>query len=552
MKKVLTVSAALLLFTVAKAQNIDEAKKQMYYQRYGSATTTLHNILQKEPSNANAWFLLTDAYAQQDNINKLKDSLALAPAAIADEPYLQVAKGYLLLQQNNKDAAKKLFDAALDKTKEKDAGILSAVAKAHIDAKTGDANYAIELLDKAAKRDKRNQEIYTLKGNAYRKLDNGTEAFKAYQQALEQDKNYTAALHQMGNIFVTQKNPEMYLKYFNDALAADPEFAPAYYSLYVHNYVTDPAKAMDFFNKYVSKSDPSAKNEYLHTDLLYLTKQHDAAIAKAQQLLQKEGAEPRLYKLIAYSKLDQKDTAAAMDFMQRYFHYAPDSNYVVKDFETMGLLYASTPGKMDSAAKFYEKAASMQTDSVALYAYYKRLAGLYEDKKNYAGQAQWLGKFYEGNKDASNIDLFNWGIAHYRAQQWQDADSVFGKYIQKYPEQTFGYYWRARSNAAVDSAIEKGTAIPHYLKLVEVAEKNFEDANNKKWLVEAYGYLAMYKANTEKDYASAIDYFKKLKTVDPNNKDVDKYISILEKSQAAASGTSAKSSASTSTSKNDL
>lgn len=552
MKKVLTISSALLLFAFTEAQNIDEAKKQMYYQRYGTASNTLHNVLQKEPSNANAWYLLTDAYVQQDKINKIKDSLTLAPAEIAEQPYFLVAKGYLLLQQNNKDGAKQLFDAALDKTKEKDAGILSAVAKAHIDAKAGDANYANELLDKAEKRDKRNPEIFYLKGNAYRKLDNGTEAFKAYQQALDKDKNYTAAIHQLGNIFVTQKNPEMYLKYFNDALASDPEYAPAYYSLYVQNYVTDPAKAMDYFNKYVSKSDPSPKNEYLHTDLLYLTKQHDAAITKAQQLLQKENAEPRLYKLIAYSKLDQKDTASAMEYMQRYFTQAPDSSYVVKDFETMGLLYASTTGKMDSAAKYYEKAAALQTDSAALYAYYKRLAGLYEDKKDYAGQALWLGKYFEGNKDASNIDLFNWGIAHYRAQQWQDADSVFGKYIQKYPEQTFGYYWRARSNAAVDSAIEKGTAIPHYLKLVEVAEKNLEDANNKKWLVEAYGYLAMYEANTEKDYAAAIDYFKKLKTVDPENKDADKYISILEKSAGAASGTSAKKETTASTGKNDL
>jgi tetratricopeptide (TPR) repeat protein len=552
MKKVLMISSGLLLFAFTKAQNIDEAQKQMYYQRYGSATNTLHAVLQKEPSNANSWYLLTDAYAQQNKLDKLKDSLALAPAGISEEPYFQVAKGYLLLQQGNKDAAKQLFDAALDKTKEKDAAILSAVAKAHIDTKAGDANYAIELLNKAAKRDKRNPQIYTLIGNAYRKLDNATEAFKAYQKALEQDKNYAAAIHQMGNIFVTQKNPEMYLKYFNDALATDPEYAPAYYSLYIHYYVTDPARAMDNFNKYVVKSDPSAKNEYLHTDLLYLNKQHEAAIAKAEQLLQKANAEPRLYKLIAYSKLDMKDTAAAMEYMQRYFNQSPDSNYVVKDFETMGLLYASTADKMDSAAKYYEKAASMQTDSASLFAYYKRLAGLYEDKKDYAGQALWLGKYYESNKDASNIDLFNWGIAHYRAEQWQDADSVFGKYIQKYPDQTFGYYWRARSNAAVDFAIEKGTAIPHYLKLVEMAEKDLTNANNKKWLVEAYGYLAMYEANTEKNYVAAIDYFKKLKTVDPENKDADKYISKLEKSAAANNGTSAKNATSASSEKNDL
>jgi tetratricopeptide (TPR) repeat protein len=535
MKKVLMVFSGMLFFVLVNAQSIDEAQKQLYYQRYTSATNTIHSLLQKEPSNAHAWYLLTEAYAQHDKLAPLKDTLLSAPSDIAEQPYYQVAKGYLLLEQGDKSGAQQLFDAALKKTKEKDAGILSAVAKAHINTKAGDANYAIELLNKAAKKDKRNPEVYTLIGNAYRKIDNGTKAFKAYQQALAQDKNYTAALYQMGNIFVTQKNKEMYLKYFNDALAADPDYAPAYYSLYIHHYVTDPAKAMENFNKYVAKSDPNPKNEYLYTDLLYLNKQHEQAIAKAEQLLQQPNAEPRLYKLIAYSKLDLKDTATAMNYMQRYFNQAPDSNYVVKDFETMGLLYASTGGNMDSATKYYERAASMQKDSSALYAYYKRLASLYEDKKDYAGQAIWLGKYYEGNKDASNIDLFNWGIAHYRAEQWQDADTVFGKYIEKYPDQTFGYYWRARTNAAMDSAIEKGTAIPHYLKLVDVAEKDLSNANNKKWLIEAYGYLAMYEANTKKDYAAAIEYFKQLKNVDPENKDADKYIAILEKNVSSGS-----------------
>lgn len=530
MKKVLTISSSLFLFAFAQAQSTDEAKKQIYYERYGSATNTLHQVIKNAPSNATAWYLLTDAYLQQNKLDKIKDSFALAPANIAEEPYYLVAKGFMMLQEKNIDGAKKLFDAALDKTKEKDAGVLSAIAKAHIDAPEGNANYAIELLDKAGKRDKRNPEIYTLLGNAYRKLDNGTNAFKAYHKAIEVDKNNAAAMTQTGKIFLTQKNPEMYLKYFNDAIAADANYAPAYYSLYAHYYNVDPKKAMEQFNQYVSKSDGNDRNAYLYTDLLYLNDQHNEAIAQAERLLKKENAEPRLYKLIAYSKLESKDTVAAISYMNQYFSNAPDSHYVVKDFETMGMLYASTADQPDSAAKYYQKAIALQKDSSVLNSYYKSLADLYQNNKNYSAQAKWLGKYFENNDKATNIDLFNWGIAHFRASEWQLADTVFGKYIAKYPEQTFGYYWRARSNAAVDSAIEKGIAIPHYLKLVEVAEKNVEEANNKKWLIEAYGYLATYEANTEKDYTAAIDYFKKLKVLDPENTDADKYIAILEKS----------------------
>ena len=47
--------------------------------------------------------------------------------------------------------------------------------------------------------------------------------------------------------------------------------------------------------------------------------------------------------------------------------------------------------------------------------------------------------------------------------------------------------------------------------------------------MEAYAYLAAYEANTEKDYAQAVDYFEKVLEVDPENESARKYIAILEK-----------------------
>ena len=108
--------------------------------------------------------------------------------------------------------------------------------------------------------------------------------------------------------------------------------------------------------------------------------------------------------------------------------------------------------------------------------------------------------------------------------------TVFGKYITEYPDQTFGYYWRARSNTARDSAMEKGYAVPHYQNLIAVAQKDtVVSETNKKWMIEAYGYLAAYETNTNKNYAVAIQYFEKLLELDPQNTDAQKYIGILRK-----------------------
>jgi tetratricopeptide (TPR) repeat protein len=520
----------------AAAQTVDEGKSFIQYERYNSAANTLHQVIQKDPANAEAWYWLAHTYAQTDRSAKGLDSLKLAGTTIQDNPLYKVALGQLLLMEGKAGEAQPYFDAALKETKEKDAEVLAAVARAHIDSKSGNYTAAIELLEKAKKRDKRNEELDILMGNAYRRMGNGSEAFQAYREALNKNERSAAANYQLGLIFVTQKNVDMYMDYFNKALAADPNYAPALYQLYNHYFYVDAAKAMDYFNQYLAKTDATPKTDVLYTDLLYLNKQYDAAIANANKLLQRQEKEPRLYKLLAYSYADKKDSATAMSYMQQYFATEVDSNLVMKDFETMADFYANTPGKEDSATAFLEKAIALEKDSVARYAYYKKLAGTAQEQKNYDAQAKWLGLYYTGNEKATNLDLFNWGLASFRGGDYTMADSVFGMYVTKYPEQGFGYYWQARANAALDKEMEQGLAVPHYQKLVEVIGDKTEDANNKKWLIEAFAYLAAYETNTQKNYAEAVDYFEKLLEVDPENADAKKYITVLEKRMQDSDG----------------
>jgi len=74
-----------------------------------------------------------------------------------------------------------------------------------------------------------------------------------------------------------------------------------------------------------------------------------------------------------------------------------------------------------------------------------------------------------------------------------------------------------------------GMAVPHYTKLIEIDSKDTTKQLNRKHLIEAYGYIAAYKANTEKDYTGSIGYFEKLLSLDPGNKDAERYVGILKK-----------------------
>ncbi len=536
MKKLFILIFAFSLSGSAMSQSTGEAKTLIKHERFNSAENMLHQLLKADPNNAEAWYLLTQTYLRENKVSGIRDSFTKAPATVLDEPMMKVANGHIMLYEDKPAEARVLFDQALKETKQKNPDVLYAVAYANFDAEKGDAAYAKAAIEKAIKRDKKNPAVYVLLGDINRKLLNGSEAYRAYEQALSLDDGNPEANYKMGKIFVSQNNPEFYLKYFNKAVAADPQYAPALYELYYHYYFRDVNQAMDFLKKYIAASDPDVKNDYMVTDLLYASKKYDEAIRQATALINKQGeaAEPRLYKLVAYSYEESGKPEQAMNYMNTYFNKEQDSNYVVKDFDLMGEIYSAFEGKEDSAAVFFEKALQRTASDTVKADYYKKLAELYKKTKNYEKQADWLEKYYAANINTSNVDLFNLGVARYMSEDFSKADSVFMVYAEKYPEQQgYGYYWRARSNVALDSNMAQGLAIPHYLKVIELAEKDTANDVNKKRLIEAYGYIAAYKANTEKDYEAAVDYFEKLLTVAPENEDARKYIDILKKNIAS-------------------
>lgn len=538
MKKMLFVPICFILMNRLEAQSNEGARRLLYYERYDSAARMLQYLTQADPNNAEAWWLMTRACLHKGQVKEIRDKLLSLPAGNINAPFVSCAYGQVMLRDNKKDSAGIYFNKALTETKQKDPAILLAIAEAEVEEPNGDPSYALDLIGMALKKDKHNPRLYVASGNAYRRLQNGTESYKAYQDAISQDAKYVEASYKLGKIFITQENPDMYLKYFTDAVMADSLYAPAWYELYYYYYFRDVNKAMDCLQHYISATDKCPRNEYLLTDLLYASKKYREAIDHARLLIGPQGntPEPRMYKLIAYSYKELNDTIHALQYMRNYFSNQNDTGFVTKDYETMGDIFERLSDRKDSAAFFYVKAEASEKDSTKKRAYYKKLADIYKQLKNYPDQAIWLGRYYEGNPRASNLDLFNWGLADYMAKDYKMADSVFGMYENKYPEQNFGYYWRARSNAAIDTAMQGGLAIPHYLKFIELTAKDTANALNRRHLIESYGYIAAYKANTEKNYQEAVSYFEKLLTLDPANSDARKYVDILKKNMEKSAG----------------
>jgi tetratricopeptide (TPR) repeat protein len=536
MKKILVTLTAFFVVAAGRSQGIEYAKKELYYERYESAKETLLTLVKNEQDNPDVIYWLGEIYLQQ---GKIDSAAALyrngALPSLQNEvtkkspPLLYIGWAHVLLDSGLAELANSQMERVLDKTKYKNVDALWAVAKAHIDSKNGDLTRATELLNMAIKRDKKNAALYNLLADAYRKKIDGSNAVRNYDMALEADPGNAEAMYKKGKIYKTQNNEEIYLEQFMQSYASDSTYTPVLYELYQYYFYKDVINAQKYLDKYLAHADPDPQQAYLKADLYYVSRKYREAIEESQLIQEREGdsAQPRLYKMQAYSHAALGDSVTALAAVNRYFEKQDTAGYVARDFGLKAQLLERLSADSSEIVEWYKKALAVSTDDEEKVEFLTSLANIENAKGNDEREAAWRGQLYAIKKNPTNLDIYKWGMALYQSRNFEMADSVFAIYADKYPDQVHGYLFRARSNTFIDSTMELGSAVPHYKKLIEVAGKDEE--KNKRLLLMAYEYLAAYEANVTKRYATSLEYFDKVLELDPGNEDAGKNTEILKK-----------------------
>lgn len=533
MKKITgTLIITFMFSTVLVAQDAAEVEQLLDNERYESAEAILEKKLNTDGVMPDISYLLVKTYLEQDKVEEVKDFISKYKLSDSPEsdPLDRITYARYLLQKGDKAGADAIFNSILENKKNrKNPSLLMAMAEVNISEPKGDASLALEWLKMAADKDDDNPSIFILEGLAYRKLSDASKAYLAYQQALKKDKNNVKAHYMLGKIFTAQKNSEVYLEHFMKAYEVDSTYAPVLEALYDHYYNVDVRIARKFLEKYIANTDHNIQHDYRMTDIYYLTGDYDRAITEALKLIdtEKEKAQPRLYKLMAYSALKSKDSLKALEYVNQYFSKEQPAKFIAADFELKAILTEAQPGAEKGAIEYYSIAAEMDTLVANKLKFATAIIKLAKKADMASIQAYWLGKLYQWKDKTNNIDLFNWGLAHYTAAEYLKSDSVFTLYTERYPEDIFGYYWRAQSNAAIDTSLIEGLAVPHYIRVTEIGEKDKE--KNKKMLLKAYGYLGGYEANTRKDYVQSLMWFEKYLELDSENADAKRYAETLRK-----------------------
>lgn len=551
MKKTAILFFSALLSLSALAQNVQQGINDLYAERFQSAKSTFEKLLASNPNNIEANYWLGQTYISSGDINSAKSVYDKALAASNNAPLILVGVGQVELLQGKAAEARQRFETAINASKGRkgnDANILNAVGRAIVESyseqnKT-DLDYAISKLNEAAQLAPTNPDIQLNLGNAHRRKRDGGAAVQAYMKA----GNYAPALYKIGYIYESQKSLRQpndwdnVLENYNKAVAADPRFAPAYMGLYKYFLFgkQDFATAEGFANKYVSSSDPSVENEYLVAQTKFVQNNFSDAINIGKKIVsQVPTPKSRVYRLLTYSYMANKDTATACTYANQFFEKEKNEDEIVAaDY----LMHAQACGKNNPAVILADIDKARQKDPQQAA---RVLREALDDarkggNKLLEGELSLILYALQG-KNANPQNLIAIGVAFSQGGQFQKADSLFQAYSKQSPDSIYGYFWSGRLHAQIDSTMAQGLAVPDYDQVLRVA--TLDPTRYKTMGVQAAGYLAGYYNNIKSDRTTALSYIDKGLVIDPTNETLQRFKQALTPKQQPQQKTSTSSNA---------
>ena len=537
MKRTLSLFfVALVLASGTFAQSIEEGKKFMYYERFASAKDVFQKLVAAKPTDAEAAYWLGQAYLGLEDVANAKKTYQTAMGANPTAPLLLAGMGQIQLIEGDATGARNNFEMAVNNTKSKDIEVLHAVGRANVNAKSGDANYAIMQMMKATTlKGFKDASIWITISDAHFKNVNGGEAVLALKNALTLNPTLAAAKYKEGVIYETQKNREFFLPAYEAAVAMDAAYGPAQYALYRFWYFRDVAKAEVYLNGFIAAIDPDPQNDYYRIDLKYASEKFAEAVSMSDALIAKVGVDvirPRIYRLKAYSYFKLGDMTNAKASIDEFFTKAKTGDVVPKDYEVLGDIMAATPGSESQSYAYYEKAMEADTSAENKASYLQKAVDFAKKQKDKKATAYWLEKQYNTKKNPSNLDLYNLGRAFFDAgdadfNNYRKAYDLFGSYTVKYPDQPYGYYWQARCAWSIDTNMMNSMANPHFEKFITVATTSKDSVSLRPQVKVAYKYFVGYNIFVKKDNQTALAFCDKILTIDPADKDALEYKRVL-------------------------
>ncbi|GAA3964087.1 tetratricopeptide repeat protein [Mucilaginibacter dorajii] len=547
--KIATASLGLVFMGSSSvfAQSLADAKKAIDAEQYQKAKSMLKNLTVTQGTKDENFFYLGWVYIKQDYADSAKTAFNKGIAVNPKSGLNYAGLGAVARLDKDKAGATTNFNQAIALAG-KTAAPYTYVGKAYLlptstDGKISvdDASAAIAVLQKGKVVAPKDVELLITLGDAFASQIKSNEAYQAYSDASTIDPKNPAAKVATGVLWRYANNFEDSEKQFQDALAIDPNYGPAYreWAETDNRWATaDPKaasakikQAVEEYKKYLSLTDLSPESQMRYADFLISAGQYQELQTVAADLAKTSNSNLRAYRYLAYAAYENKDYPAASTAMNTWMTKADPKRVLPRDYLYLGRIQMAS-GQDSVGINTLRKALSL--DSTQTDVYGEIAKSLFRGKKYaQAGDAYKLVT-QKGGRSVKLTDYFLEGISYYYGYDDKKpgtdslltkADSAFSYVIQKTPTAPYAdaYLYRARVNDLKEKDRNNivGYAKPFYEKYIElILAKGAPDDKGKKNLAESYVYLGNYYQFKEKDDAKATDSFTKARDNDPANKQV--------------------------------
>jgi tetratricopeptide (TPR) repeat protein len=540
----LAAFAMLVLSGKLSSQDLTSALKLTYKEQFDAADIVFSSLIKSEPGNGKyyyysgenqlaSYFLDTANVSFKDVAVKAVARFNQGIAAAPNEPLNYIGLGKIALIEKNKALALEKFSKAesfLPVKKEKSllskpeqAQVLIRLADAYVQVGSKDSALVFGYLRKAEVLDKKNPELYLVRGDYWiTTFNDGSRAAENYKKSQELAPQSARAKVRLGQLYTRVRSWEDALSYYSQALAIDSSFAPAYLELgFLNSKTNKPDESRKYFKKYLdlSKSNIAAKRRY--ANMLFKTEDYTGAIEQINQIQAMDSLSYNdLNRALAYSYFEQKEYPKAKYYITKFFKNSPVEKLYSKDYVYYGRILQKV-GQDSLGVTKLEQGYQIDTMNVDLL---NEIAIGYNKMKKFENAA----KTYQikvDRKIATGNDYYKMGLAYYNAQKYVEADSALSKLIRMSPDFEPAYLWKARVYSNLDPDSKEGLAKPYYEKLIEKA--SVDSTKYAKDLVESYNYMGYYYL-VNKKYCESLDYWQKLLAIEPANENANSAIKDLK------------------------
>ncbi|MCZ8143811.1 tetratricopeptide repeat protein [Flavobacterium sp.] len=546
-------SVAFLAATAAtQAQDLDQAKKAIDAEQYDKAKSILKSIIKTKPADGKAAFLLGNVYLKQSVEDSAKITFDKGLTAAEGGKFNNIGLGQLDLEAGNAAAAKAKFDLATQGMRKKEVEEYIYVAQAYMNADKPDYQAALAVLEKAKLANPNDPYVKLAMGDAYYGLKNQNDAYSAYRDAFNTDKNLIRAKMQLGVLLKGAKAYVEAVKAYDEVVSLDPSYGPVYrelaetYYLWASNkpatYKENIAKALSNYEKYMSLTDYSLSSRMRHADFLILAKEYKELEKEALEMKKMDKVNPRILRYLGYAAYENGNTDEAINALTEFLGKA--NKIIGGDYYFLGLAQVkksiAADGKTVDAALLAQGVTNLKK---AVEMDMNLANGLNEIGKAYFGQKLYgvaAGVFEAAilNTTSKNIfeDNIYYGLCVHTVNRGKDvksidlpaltnADKAMDNVIAAKPEYPEAYLYKARINSVMT---KDDVMTESYQKYVDAltAKGPEEITKNKAKVTEAYNNMASYFANSDK--AKAKELLNKTLALDPTNAYATESLKVLK------------------------